>query len=346
MKNPHDMFNNMISLEHLFQCWDEFKQGKKKREDIQFFERHIEDNIFRLHDDLEMKQYHHQPYEHFNVTDPKQRSISKATVRDRLVHHMLYNAFTTIFDSQFIHLSLASRKGKGIHFGIKYLGRFIRKISANGRKPCFGLKMDIKRFFDSVDHEILKKLIRGRVTDEKILHLTDIVIDSFTKTDGKKAGIPLGNVTSQLFANIYLHVLDDYIKQELREKYYLRYCDDFIVLSNDSNHLKSLIKPIQQFLKDELLLELHPNKISFRTLNQGIDFIGYVLFSKHVLLRLRTKKRMFKQVEKTFRAFLLNKTNISKLDQQLQSYLGILSHANEYTVSTVLKNAYWVRNDF
>lgn len=178
----------MISLEHLFQCWDEFKRGKQKREDIQFFQRHIEDNIFQLHDDLKTRQYRHQPYEHFNVTDPKQRSISKATVRDRLIHHMVYSVFTDIFDKQFIHLSLASREGKGIHFGITHLQRFIRKISANGRKPCFSLKMDIKRFFDSVDHHILKKLIRKSIVDEKCLYLTDMIIDSFTKIEGKRTG--------------------------------------------------------------------------------------------------------------------------------------------------------------
>jgi len=321
-------------------------EESKKGKDIQFFERHVEDNIFGLHDDLKMQQYHHQPYEHFMVIDPKERSISKATVRDRLVHHMLYNAFTTIFESQFIHLSLASRKDKGIHFGIKYLRRFTRKISANGRKPCFALKMDIKRFFDSVDHEILKKLLRKRIVDEKTLHLTDIVIDSFRKTDDKKTGIPLGNVTSQLFANIYLHVLDDHVKQTLREKYYLRYCDDFIILSNDLNHLKSLINPFLQFLKDKLLLELHPSKISIRTLNHGIDFIGYVLFPDHTLLRARTKKRMLKQLEKTFKSFLGGRTDVIKIDQQLQSYLGILSHANEHTLATLLQNAYGVRDTF
>ena len=135
------------------------------------------------------------------------------------------------------------------------------------------------------------------------------------------------------------------IKQTLREKYYLRYCDDFIILSSDFHHLQSLVNPIGDFLKSNLLLDLHPNKISIRALNQGIDFIGYVLFSDHILLRPRTKKRMLKQLQNTFKSFYVGKTEPTTMDQQLQSYLGILSHTNQYSLSTILKNAYWIRNN-
>lgn len=333
----------MVSLENLFQCWSDFKRGKHKRKDIQYFERDLEDNIFLLHEELKIQQYEHLQYEHFRVTDPKQRFISKATVRDRLVHHMVFNELTAVFDNQFIHLSLSCRKGKGIHFGILHLQRMIKMISSNGTKPCYALKMDIKRFFDTIDHKILKTLIRKRVYDDKVLKIINAIIDSFTKNE-KNAGIPLGNVTSQLFANVYLHVLDDFIKQTLREKYYLRYSDDFIILSNDEHHLKSLIISISEFLKNTLKLELHPNKVIIRKLNQGIDFIGYVLFSNHILLRARTKQRMKKRLQKTYESYLVGSLDWATVDQQLQSYLGILSHANENTLATALKNAFWVRD--
>lgn len=166
MKTTQDLFMKMISLEHLFQCWNDFKRGKHKRKDIQYFERDLEDNIFLLHEELKTQQYEHLTYEHFRVTDPKQRFISKAIVRDRLVHHMVFNELTAIFDNQFIHLSLSCRKGKGIHFGILHLQRMIKMISYNGTKPCYALKMDIKRFFDTIDHKILKTLIRKRVYDD------------------------------------------------------------------------------------------------------------------------------------------------------------------------------------
>lgn len=334
----------MISLEHLFQCWDKFKRGKHKRKDIQCFERDLEDHIFQLHHDLKTSQYKHQRYEHFRVTDPKSRSISKATVRDRLVHHIVYEVLTELFDNSFIYHSLSCRKNKGIHFGITHLNRMIRKVSNNGSKPCYALKMDIKRFFDTVDHEILKKLLREKVQDVQVLQIIDTIIDGFSKHPVKKVGIPLGNVTSQLFSNVYLHKLDHFIKHTLREKSYLRYCDDFIILSNDRSYLMWLVISIQEFLKSTLRLDLHPNKVFVRKLNHGIDFIGYVLFPRHTLLRSRTKQRMKNRLQKTHEDYLEGNTEAITADQQLQSYLGILSHADEHTLSIILKNAYWVRS--
>jgi retron-type reverse transcriptase len=144
----------------------------------------------------------------------------------------------------------------------------VRKVSANGTRLCYGLKMDIKRFFDSVDHKTLKVLLRQNIKDNKVLSIIDAIIDSFSAgAEGK--GIPLGNVTSQLFANIYLHELDDFINQELRERFYLRYCDDFIILSSDQHHLRYLIDKISTFLAGNLQLELHPKKVILRKLRKG-----------------------------------------------------------------------------
>ncbi|MBA3603684.1 MAG: RNA-directed DNA polymerase [Parachlamydiaceae bacterium] len=209
--------------------------------------------------------------------------------------------------------------------------------------------MDIKRFFDTVNHQSLKTLIRKNIADENALKIIDAIIDSFRVCKGPQGdmGIPLGNATSQLFANIYLHELDDFIKQELRERYYLRYCDDFIILSSNRNHLKSLIPHIQKFLHHHLQLELHPKKLIIRKVNQGIDFVGYVLFLKHKLVRIRTKQRMKKRLKEAYGSYLQGKMEDVELDQRLQSYLGILSHANEYQLSLAVKNAYWVRtSDF
>lgn len=333
----------MISIEHLFQSWDQFKRGKRKRKDLQIFERNLEDRIFELHNQLSSYQYHAEAYDHFYVTDPKQRYISKATVRDRLIHQMVYDILCPIFDPKFIFHSLSSRLEKGTHFGIVQLQGMIRKCSQNGKRPCFALKMDIKRFFDSIDHRILKALIRKTIADEKALQVIEIIIDSFRIKEEQPVGIPLGNVTSQLFANIYLHELDDFIKQKLRERYYLRYCDDFIILSNDDTHLKALILVIQDFLRD-FKLELHPKKVIIRTLSQGIDFVGYVLFERYTLLRTRTKRRMKKRLYEAYNTYLEGKIDTSAMDQRLQSYLGILSHANEHMLSQALKNAYWVKS--
>lgn len=342
MKIARDLFVKITSLEHLFNSWEHFRRGKRKRKDIQYFERHLEDRIFEIQKDIVNIQYRHGSYEHFYVTDPKQRFISKASVRDRLIHEAVYQVLNDLFEQTFIFHSLSSRLGKGTHFGVEHLRRMIRKASRNGKTFCYALKMDIKRFFDSVGHQILKQLIRKKVKDEKALVIIDEIIDSFHTIAG--VGIPLGNVTSQLFANIYLHELDDFIKQRLREKFYLRYCDDFIILSEDRSHLESLVPFISEFLGSILHLELHPKKVILRKLSQGIDFIGYILFQSHTLLRTCTAKRMKKKLKEGYTKYLKREMDVETFDQKLQSYLGILSQANQHALSQALKNAYWMRS--
>ncbi len=302
-----------------------------------------------LQEELASMHYRHAAYHYFYVFDPKERHISKASVRDRFVHQMVYSALTEVFDKRFIFHLLSSRLGKGTHVGVTHLDRMIRKVSANGKKPCFALKMDIKRFFDSVDHQILKTLIRKTIQDKKMLQLIDGIIDSFqTKKASSRVvsgavGIPLGNVTSQLFANIYLHELDAFVKQVLRMRYYLRYCDDFIILSRDRYVLEKLVGIVRRFLWQHLRLELHPKKLIIRKLGQGIDFVGYVLFAKYRLLRTKTKQRMKRRLKEAYVEYLNGRIEAGSMDQRLQSYLGILSHAHHRKLSEALRNAFWVR---
>jgi retron-type reverse transcriptase len=347
MKIARELFERMTALDHIFQCWGEFRRGKRKRKDIQAFERHLEDNLFQLQEELSSLQYQHQPYDRFYITDPKQRHISKASVKDRLVHQAVYNILSEVLEPKFIFHSFSSRPEKGTHIAVAHLRRMIQKVSKNGKQPCFALKMDIKRFFDTINHQILKTLLRKYIADDRALNLIDTIIDGFrtcTGTSGFK-GIPLGNVTSQLFANVYLHELDDFIKQSLREKYYLRYCDDFIILSENKQHLKNLILVIREFLMNTLQLELHPKKVGIRKLIQGIDFVGYVLFERYTLVRTRTKQRMKRRLQKGHKSYLSGKIDAASMDQQVQSYLGILSHANQHDLSEAIKNAYWVRDE-
>ncbi len=345
MKNSDNLFERMTTLNHLFLSWDQFKRGKRKRKDTQLFERHLENNIFQLQYNLITLQYQHDPYSHFYISDPKQRYISKATVKDRLVHQVVHNVLADVFDKKFIFHSLSSRLGKGIHVGVSQMCKMARRVCSNGYRNCYALKMDVKRFFDTVDHEILKVLIRKSIQDQKVLQIVDVIIDSFETQKSIGTGIPLGNVTSQLFANIYLNELDDFIKQTLRESHYLRYCDDFIILSQDVQHLKSLIPIIQNFLTNNLHLELHPRKVIIRKLIQGIDFVGYVLFPHHRLIRTRTKQRMKRRLRAAYEDFLNGLIDGTQMDQKLQSYLGILSHANQHDLAQALKNAYWVRKE-
>jgi len=309
-------FSDLTSIENLFQAWSEFKKGKRKRADVQIFERNLEDNLFVLHHVLRNKTYSHGDYHAFFVHDPKRRHIHKASVENRIVHHLLYKYLYELFDKSFIYDSYSCRLGKGTHKTVDRLEKFTRIVSKNYTKPCWALKLDIKKFFASVDHQILKELLRKKVKDIDILWFLDEVIDSFPE------GIPLGNLTSQIFANIYMNELDQFIKHKLRFKYYLRYADDFLILSGDNKSLQRLIVTIAEFSEINLKLELHPKKIILRNLNWGIDFLGYIVLPYYRLLRTKTKRRILKRV------------NI----KNLPSYLGLLSHANTYKLHLEVTN--------
>lgn len=208
-------------------AWKEFKTGKNSKNDIQEFEFNLEDNIFQLHEDLKNKTYRHSPYASFYVTDPKLRHIHKACVRDRVLHHAVFRVLYPIFDRNFIYDSYSCRLGKGTHRAVNRLEDFARKSSRNNHRTIYTLKCDIRKFFDSIDKTILTRFIADEIKNDDFLWLISKVLDSFSKTLGK--GLPLGNVTSQIFANIYLNKLDQYVKHCLKVKYYLRYCDDFVI---------------------------------------------------------------------------------------------------------------------
>lgn len=264
------------------------------------------------------------PYEKFIVCDPKPRTIHKASVRDRVLYQVVYKSLYQVFDQTFIFHSYSSRNLKGIHTGIKYLEKDINKISKNYSRSCFVVKCDIRKFFDSVDHNILFGLISKKIKDGDFLDLVNKVIYSFKKTKGK--GLPLGNVTSQIFSNIYLNELDQYVKHKLKIKCYLRYCDDFVIVSDSREYLKFYVEKIKIFCKEKLLLNLHPNKIVFRKAIQGIDFLGYVILPHRKVLRTKTKNRILKKLEKLKKFFDKNLIKKEYLEQVTQSYLGLLSH--------------------
>lgn len=328
-------YSQLISIESLFQAWDEFKKGKRKRKDVQEFERYLEDNLFELHNELRFKTYIHGDYQSFYVQDPKQRHIHKAQVIDRIIHHLLYKYLYEIFDKSFIYDSYSCRLDKGTHKGVRRLEYFARKVSKNYTKSCWILKLDVKKFFASVDHQILIAILERKITDLGILWLLKEIINSFPQ------GIPLGNLTSQIFANIYLNELDQFIKQSLKVKYYLRYADDFVILSATKRNLRDeqawpgcVVKPIEEFLGDNLKLQLHPQKIIHRKLDWGIDFLGYIILPHYILPRTKTKKRIFKNLKE--------KISTDNFNQSLQSYLGYLSHSDSFKLRQRLKQQIWL----
>lgn len=344
MKIYKNVFEKIISLENLFSAWDKFSSDKRKKKDVQRFEFELEKNIFQLRRELVGKQYRHEPYTSFYIQDPRQRHIHKASVRDRVFHHAVFRILNPIFEPTFIGTSLSCREGKGTHKGVYLLDQITKKVSRNNHKQCFVLKCDVRKFFGTVDHTILIYLISRKIKDKDTMWLMKEIIGSFQSKYSnlfQAKGLPIGNLTSQLFANIYLNGFDQFMKHTLKVKNYIRYTDDFVIIANDKNYLENLIEPIKKFLYDELALELHPKKVTIRKLHSGIDFLGYIIFPYHRLLRTKTKKRILRKLRIRVVKYKSGLISRKTLEQSLQSYLGVLSHANTYRLSQDLQNQYW-----
>jgi len=304
-------YEDIISVENILEAWQEFLCGKRNKPDVQEFSLHLMDNIFKLHYELANHTYKHGGYQQFKINDPKPRVIHKAGVRDRLLHHTVCRKLYPFFDKKFIADSFSCRNIKGVHRAISRFRDFGRKVSKNNTKQCWVLKCDIKKFFASVDQNILIEILQKHISDQKIVNLLKEITYSF-----KLSGLPLGNLTSQLFANIYLNEFDQFVKHKLKAKYYIRYCDDFVIFSQNKNNLENLISIIGNFLQNEFKLALHPNKVFIKTIYSGVDYLGWKNFKDHRILRKVTKERMLKNLKKGFKKEILN------------SYLGLLSHGN------------------
>jgi RNA-directed DNA polymerase len=308
-------YKDIISVDNLLEAWEEFVQGKRDKKDVQEFLLSLIDNVFKLHEDLADSSYVHGGYQAFRVNDPKPRQIHKASVRDRLVHHAIHRILYPFFDRTFIADSFSCRESKGTHAALDRFRALAYKASCNHTRTCWVLKCDIRKFFASVDQEILFKILFSRITDARIIDLLWEIIGSFD-SGRPGTGIPLGNLTSQLFANIYLNELDQFVKRRLCFPHYVRYADDFVFLSPHKNELPAILPIISDYLRDELKLELHPKKIVLKTFASGVDFLGWVHFPDRRVLRNATKHRMLRRIKE------------HPAKATMRSYFGLLGHGN------------------
>ncbi|MEK7586252.1 MAG: reverse transcriptase/maturase family protein [Patescibacteria group bacterium] len=323
-------YNNIISVESLLGAWCEFRSGKSKRLDVQEFEYRLMNNILSLHRDLLNHTYHHSPYHQFTIVDPKPRIIHKATVRDRVVHRAIYRALYWHFHPRFINDSYSCQLGKGTHRALDCFRSLAYQASQNHTKTLWVLKCDIKKFFASIDHPTLLKLLYqvnaiAGTWDNNLFNLIKEVVTSFHSAR-PGVGLPLGNLTSQLFANVYLNELDQFIKHGLKQKFYLRYADDFVIMNQDQGMLMEILPKVGDFLTENLKLTLHPNKIFLKTVASGVDFLGWVHFPDHRVLRTSTKKRMMRNLQQGSASL-----------ESVTSYLGLLGWGNGWKLKTQLQ---------
>ncbi len=286
MKSYGNLYGKLCSIDNLRIAHRKARKGKSTKWYVKEFESDSENNMLKLQKELSSAAYEPKPLKQFIIRDPKTRVISASNFRDRIVHHALCNIIEPIFEKIFIYDSYANRKNKGTHAALNRFDQFKRKVSRNGKllpnakdnnMVCgYALKADIKHYFDSVDHEIMMYVISKKIRDEKVLCLTKKILDNhYCKTPGK--GMPIGNLTSQFFANVYLSGLDYFVKHTLKAKYYIRYVDDFVILHESKEALELYKTQINEFLKT-IKLELHPQKSKVIPLHKGVNLLGFRFF--------------------------------------------------------------------
>lgn len=300
------------------------RKCKRYRPDVLEFEANREDNLFQAIEVLKDGTYQPGEYRVFKVWEPKERIIMALPFFDRVIQHMIVNFIEPIFEKRFLFHSYACRKGKGVHEASKTLSKWLYELEVVQGKKIYAIKGDIHHYFQSVSHDILKAEIRRYISDKALLKILDRIIDH-NGIFPPGVGIPVGNLTSQLFANVYLNKLDQFVKHELKVKYYVRYMDDFIILSEDPAELRRLLAIIEEFLRRELRLELNP-KTTILAAKNGINFVGYIHYKDHKKIRKDARRRL----TKLLKAFETGEAELEYFDRSIESRFGHMEHADTY----------------
>ena len=382
-------FENQL-LEDLFQAYFDASKNKRSIINALSFEIDYERKIFDLYKEIRDKKYEIGPSICFVVKEPTLREIFAADFRDRIIHHLLYNYISPFFERLFINDSYSCRKKKGTLYGIKRVDHFIRSCSKNYAQDCYILKLDIKSYFMSIDHLILFQKVKETLFRYKdiinfdldfVLGLLEKVIFNDptknciikgSKDDwknlpkdkslffvSKNKGLPIGNLTSQLFGNIYLNDFDHFIKCKLKIKYYGRYVDDFVIVHSDKEYLKAIIPQLREYLKSNLSLDLHPKKIYLQHFSKGVSFLGAIIKPYRIYIKNRTKGNFYREI-KCWNNFWqkgekVKREDFKKFISSINSYLGIIGHYQTYklrkklieqNISSLLKPYIDIADDF
>ncbi len=356
---------DVFSFKNLLRAYYECRKNKRKTINAAKFELNFESELFKLEQELKSRSYRPGRSICFIITDPKPREVFAADFRDRVIHHLLVGYLEPIWEKIFIHHSYSCRENKGAHLAIKDLKRFSIQISENFSKPAHYLQIDISAFFMSLKKEILFSIIKRHTKNPDILWLAERIIfqdptkNFYFKGDPnlrqlipphkslfcvpENQGLPIGNLTSQFFANIYLNELDQFAKHQLKIKYYLRYVDDLLILSQDIKQLIEWRDKIDNFLQNNLKLTLHPKKQILQSIYKGANFIGFIVKPRYLFIRNRIVKKL------KYKLYCFNK-KIINLDMDhpirmwtpelckdfkeifatVNSYYGQFGHANTF----------------
>lgn len=340
MKTYSNLYPKIFEFDRLDRAYRRARRGKRDRVEVMRFERDLECELIQIQNELVWGEYATSPYRTFYVHEPKTRLVAALPFRDRVVQHSLFEVLEPIWEQRFIHHSYACRPGKGLHHGADQAQRWLREVKRKHGK-VYALKADIAKYFPSIDHDILKGMIERRVTCSRTLDLCEDIIDSW------HPGLPIGNLSSQLWANVYLHELDSHVKQELGVQRYMRYMDDWIVIHHDKAYLHRLREHLERWLWRHLRLKLnHKTQVFPVSARRGrsLDYLGYRIWLTHRRLREDSVKRMRKRLREMEWQFYRGEIDHADVQARIQSWLGHASHADTYRIrSKLLGNSVFTR---
>lgn len=337
MKRSFNLWKQIANFPNLLVAATKAQKGKRMQQNVASFNLHLEHALFELLEQLNNKTYRPGPYKSFHILDPKPRMISAAPYRDRVVHHALCNIIAPLLENSMTSDSYANRKNMGTHIAVERFTHYARLYP-------FVLKCDIKKFFPSIDHEILKRELRRKIGCLDTLQLCDLIIDNsnpqethiayFPNDDlfsplTRRRGLPIGNLTSQLWGNYYLNRMDHFIKEKLGCRAYLRYVDDFVIFGHSKEELWAVKKAIEVFLQDFRLV-LHERKCRIYRCSEGVTFLGYRVFPNFTLLPSANVRRFRKRARRKFKAMYAGKITPREVDASLRGWEGHALRANTW----------------
>jgi retron-type reverse transcriptase len=332
------LWDSFIDFENIYRGYYAAARGKRYRDEVLAFKANLEDNLFSLIDDLRCDSYVPLPLRQFWITDPKRRLISAPAFRDRVVHHALVRIIEPVFERRFINESFACRVGRGTHAAMRHVFK-CTQLAKRRWGDYYVLKCDVSKFFPSINHNILKRTIRRSLRDKRVLCLIDTIIQSHESAGQDGAGIPIGALTSQLFANVYLDPLDHYLKETCQIKFYARYMDDFVIIHQDKAFLRELLGKIETFLHDRLAVNLNPKTELFPG-KHAVDFCGYRIWPTHIKPRKRTVKRARRRLKKLARIYQNDPKSLEHAKASMMSFLGYVKHCSGLkTTRSILRSA-------
>ncbi len=340
MKTYKNLYPQIISFENLYLAYRQARKGKRDREVVANFEFDLESNLLCLQQELTSLTYEPGQYQNFYIFEPKRRLVSAAPFRDRVVHHALCRIIEPIWESRFVHHSYACRIGKGTHAVVDQAHKWVRKFP-------FVLHGDIVKYFPSIDHQILLAILTTHIKDKNTLWLIKAILDTGVGIQTQEEpdlyfpgddlfailrpkGLPIGNLTSQFWANVYLHKLDTFAKQTLHCQAYMRYMDDFLLFSNSKNQLNEWKLAIKEFLGSHLRLLLHENKSVVIPTSTGLGFCGFVLFPERRKLRRSGVTRFIRRYKMQRRLYSSGQLTLEKMTESVQSWIAHAAHADSW----------------